>query len=59
MERIRRWTAGITVAVILILLLASIVLAVIGSPYFLGMLTLCIIVSVVLWVFMWFTRLLS
>lgn len=59
MEKIRRITAWITIAVIIGLIIGTIVCAVTGSKYFFGMLFLMIVVPVVLWVFMWFTRLVS
>ena len=59
MEKIRRITAFATVIVIIGLIIGTIICAVTGSRYFFGMLFLMIVVPVVLWVFMWFTRLVS
>ena len=59
MEKIRRITALLTVAVIIGLIIGPIICAVTGSKYFFGMLFLMFVVPIVLWVFMWFTRLLS
>ncbi len=57
MDRIRRISAWITIVVIIGLLVGTVVCAVTGSEYFFGFLALTILVPVVLWVFMWFTRL--
>lgn len=59
MEKIRRITAWLTIAVIVGLIIGTIICAVTGSKYFFGMLFLMIAVPAVLWVFMWFTRLVS
>ena len=59
MEKIRRITAWLTIAVIIGLIIGTIICAVTGSRYFFGMLFLMIVVPVVLWVFMWFSRLVS
>lgn len=59
MDKIRRFTALATVIVIIGLIIGTIICAVTGSRYFFGMLFLMIVVPVVLWVFMWFTRLVS
>lgn len=57
MKKIRQIVAGVTVAVIIVLLVGTLICAVTGSKYFFGMLFLTIVVPVVLWVFMWFTHL--
>lgn len=59
MEKIRRITAWLTIIVIIALIIGTLICAVTGSPYFFGMLFLMIAVPVVLYVFMWFTRLVS
>lgn len=59
MEKVRRIMALLTVILIIALLIATIVCAVTGSRYFFGMLALTILVPVVLWVFMWFGRLVN
>lgn len=59
MEKIRRITAFITVFIIIGLIIDTIICAVTGSQYFFGMLFLMFVVPVVLWVFMWFTKLVS
>lgn len=59
MEKIRRIMAFVTVVVIIGLIIATIICAVTGSQYFFGMLFLMFVVPVVLWVFMWFTKLVS
>lgn len=59
MEKIRRITALLTVVVIIGLIIGTIICAVTGSKYFFGMLFLMFVVPIVLWVFMWFTRLVS
>lgn len=59
MEKIRRITALLTVVVIIGLIIGTIICAVTGSKYFFGMLLLMFVVPIVLWVFMWFTRLVS
>lgn len=57
MEKVRRITALITVIIIVALVIGTFICAVIGSPYFYGMLALTFFVPIILWVFMWFTRL--
>lgn len=57
MEKVRRITALLTVIVIVALVIGTFICAVIGSPYFYGMLALTFFVPIVLWVFMWFTGL--
>ncbi len=57
MEKVRRISAWITIIVIIGLLVGTVVCAVTGSEYFFGFLALTILVPVLLWVFMWFTRL--
>lgn len=59
MKRVRQIVACATVAVILCLIIGTLVCAITGSKYFFGMLFLMIVVPVVLWVFMWFTRLVN
>ena len=59
MKRVRQIVACGTVAVILCLIIGTLICAVTGSKYFFGMLFLMIVVPVVLWVFMWFTRLVN
>ena len=59
MKRVRQIVACVTVAVILCLIIGTLICAVTGSKYFFGMLFLMIVVPVVLWVFMWFTRLVN
>ena len=59
MEKIRRITAILTILVIIGLITGTIICAFTGSPYFYGMLFLMIVVPVVLWVFMWFTGLVT
>ncbi len=59
MKRVRQIAACVTVAVILCLIIGTLICAVTGSKYFFGMLFLMIVVPVVLWVFMWFTRLVN
>lgn len=57
MEKIRRIISFLTVVLILLLIVGTVICAVTGSPYFMGMLFLTFAVPVVLWVFMWFTHL--
>jgi len=57
MNKIRRITAWLTVLLIAGLIIGTLICAVIGSPYFGGMLVLSLAIPVVLWVFMWFTHL--
>lgn len=57
MDTVRRISAWITIIVIVGLLVATVVCAVTGSKYFFGFLALTILVPVLLWIFMWFTRL--
>lgn len=59
MKRVRQIVACVTVTVILCLIIGTLICAVTGSKYFFGMLFLMIVVPVVLWVFMWFTRLVN
>ena len=58
MEKIRRVVAMLTVIVIVAFIIATVVLGIMGSRYFFGMLFLAFVIPVVLWVFMWFTKLL-
>ncbi|MCM1158487.1 MAG: hypothetical protein NC300_07355 [Bacteroidales bacterium] len=57
MKKLRRIVAGLTVFLIVALIAGTLICAVTGSKYFLGMLFLSFAVPVVLWVFMWFTHL--
>lgn len=57
MSKIRRIVAWLTILVITGLIIGTLICAIIGSPYFWGMLVLSFAVPVVLWVFMWFTHL--
>lgn len=59
MKRVRQIVAWITIAVIVCLIVGTIICAVTGSKLFWGMLYLMMAVPVVLWVFMWFTRLVN
>lgn len=59
MKKVRQIVAWITIAIIIVLLVCTIVCAVTGSEYFFGMLFLTFVVPVVLWVFMWITRLVN
>ncbi len=59
MEKIRRVFAWITIVVIIGLIIGMVICAVTGSKLFFAMLYLMIVVPLVLWVFMWFTRLVS
>lgn len=59
MQKIRRAVALLSVAFIVLLIIGTVVCAVTGSRYFWGMFYLMIVVPVVLWVFMWFTRLVN
>lgn len=58
MKKVRQIVAMLTVIVIIALVIGTLICAITGSKYFFGMLFLTIVVPVVLWVFMWFTRLL-
>ena len=59
MEKIRRIMAFLTVVLIIGLLTAALVSAFLGSPCFLAFMLLAIAVPGVLYIFMWFTRLVS
>lgn len=59
MQKMRRIMAWLTIVVIVALLIAMLVSAVTGSRYFFAFLFLAIVVPIVLWVFMWFTRLMA
>ena len=59
MEKVRRITAWITVIIIVGLIIGTLICAVTGSDYFFGMLALTFIVPVILWVFMWFSKLVN
>ncbi|MBO5087414.1 MAG: hypothetical protein J6C01_01965 [Lachnospiraceae bacterium] len=59
MEKVRKITAWITVIVIVGLIIGTLICAVTGSDYFFGMLALTFIVPVILWVFMWFSKLVN
>ena len=52
MNKVRRITALLTVIVIVVLVIATLVCALTGSPYFFGMLALTFVVPIILWVFM-------
>ena len=57
MKKVRQIVALLTVILLAALVIGTLVCAIIGSKYFFGMLFLTFVVPVVLWVFMWFTRL--
>ncbi len=57
MKRLRQIMAWLTIVLIVGLIIGAVVCAVTGSRYFLGLLALAMAVPIVLWVFMWFTRL--
>ena len=57
MDKVRRVTAWITIIVIIGLIIGTLVCAITGSRYFFGMLALTFFVPTVLWVFMWFSKL--
>lgn len=59
MKKIRQIFAWITVVVIIGLVIATLICGITGSEYFFGMLFLMLVVPLVLWVFMWFTHLVS
>lgn len=59
MKKVRRIVALLTVIVIVALVIGTLICAISGSRYFFGMLFLSFAVPVVLWVFMWFTRLVN
>ncbi|MDE6434266.1 MAG: hypothetical protein K2L07_08550 [Lachnospiraceae bacterium] len=59
MKKVRRIVAMLTVMVIVALVIGTLICAIIGSKYFFGMLFLTFVVPVVLWVFMWFTKLIN
>lgn len=59
MKKVRRIVAILTVMVIVALVIGTLICAMIGSKYFFGMLFLTFAVPVVLWVFMWFTKLIN
>lgn len=59
MQKVRRIIALFTVIVIAALVIGTLICAVTGSEYFLGMLFFTFVIPVVLWVFMWFTRLVN
>ncbi len=56
MKKIRRIVALISVAIIVLLVIATLICAVTGSKYFFGMLALSFLVPITLWVFMWFSN---
>lgn len=56
MEKLRRIVALLSVVLILVLVVATLICAIIGSKYFFGMLALTFFVPIVLWVFMWFSN---
>ncbi|MDE6760326.1 MAG: hypothetical protein K2J90_06515 [Lachnospiraceae bacterium] len=57
MKRLRQIMAWLTIVLIVGLIIGAVVCAVTGSRYFFGLLVLAMAVPIVLWVFMWFTRL--
>lgn len=57
MKRLRQIMAWLTILLIAGLIIGAVVCAVTGSRYFMGVLFLAMAVPIVLWVFMWFTRL--
>lgn len=57
MKRLRQIMAWLTIILIIGLIIGAVVCAVTGSEYFFGLLALAMAVPIVLWVFMWFTRL--
>ena len=57
MEKIRRIVAMISVAMIILLIIAAFICGITGSKYFWGMFFLAIIIPFLLWVFMWFCNL--
>ncbi|MBR1866600.1 MAG: hypothetical protein IJ801_08845 [Lachnospiraceae bacterium] len=59
MNKLRRVVAMLTVFLIVGLIIGTLICAFTGSKYFMGMLFLTLAVPVVLWVFMWFTNLVS
>ncbi len=59
MEKVRRITAWITVIIIVGLIIGTLICAVTGSDYFFGMLALTFLVPIILWVFMWFSKLVN
>ena len=59
MKKVRRIVALLTVIVIVALVIGTLICAISGSRYFFGMLFLSFAVPVVLWGFMWFTRLVN
>lgn len=59
MEKVRRITAWITVIIIVGLIIGTLICAVIGSDFFFGMLALTFLVPIILWVFMWFSKLVN
>lgn len=59
MQKIRRIVAFLSVAVIFFLIIGTLICGITGSQYFFGMFFLMLAVPVVLWVFMWFTRLVN
>lgn len=59
MNRIRRVMAWITIILIVGLIIGTIICAVVGSKYFFGMLALTFLVPTVLWIYMWFYKLIN
>ncbi len=59
MEKLRRVVAMISVIFIVALIVTAFILGILGSRYFVAVTVLAIVVPVVLWVFMWFTHLIS
>lgn len=59
MEKMRRIIALATVVCIVILVIATLICGITGSEYFFGVLFLTFVIPFILWVFMWFTNLVS
>lgn len=59
MNKLRRVVAMLTVLLIVGLIIGTLICAFTGSKHFMGMLFLALAVPIVLWVFMWFTNLVS
>ena len=59
MEKLRRIVAMISVIFIVLLIVTAFILGILGSQYFMAVTIIAMAVPVVLWVFMWFTHLVS
>ena len=57
MKKLRQIVAWLSILLIAGLIIGTVICGITGSRYFFGMLFLALCVPVVLWVFMWFTRL--